>query len=88
MACRRRNPTGIPALLAPFIAGYFAYVETQKPELNEGGAWLSSPMLAPDAKQSCYVSRLTVPQATAGQADRTALLLRRVLQVSLCLWSE
>ncbi|XP_070811785.1 apical endosomal glycoprotein [Pituophis catenifer annectens] len=35
--------------------GYFAYVETQKPELDEGRAWLSSPMLAPDANQSCYL---------------------------------
>lgn len=57
MACRSRTPAGIPVLLAPFIAGYFAYVETQKPELYEGRAWLSSPMLAPDANQSCYVSR-------------------------------
>lgn len=43
-------------------------------------------MLAPDANQSCYVSRLTVPQATAGQAGYTALLLRKVsLEVSLLL---
>ncbi|XP_013913049.1 PREDICTED: apical endosomal glycoprotein [Thamnophis sirtalis] len=39
--------------------GFFVYVEAQKPELHEGRAWLSSPMLASDANQSCYVSDLS-----------------------------
>ncbi|XP_039200779.1 apical endosomal glycoprotein [Crotalus tigris] len=35
--------------------GFFAYVETQKPDLHEGRAWLSSPVLAPDTPQPCYL---------------------------------
>ncbi|XP_026541659.1 apical endosomal glycoprotein [Notechis scutatus] len=35
--------------------GIFVYVETQKLDLHEGRAWLSSPALAPDPNHSCYL---------------------------------
>ncbi|KAM6431537.1 apical endosomal glycoprotein isoform 2-T2 [Liasis olivaceus] len=35
--------------------GFFAYVDTQSPDLQEGAAWLSSPTLALVPNHSCYL---------------------------------
>ncbi|XP_032089532.1 apical endosomal glycoprotein-like isoform X2 [Thamnophis elegans] len=65
--------------------GFFAYVEAQKPELHEGRAWLSSPTLALDANQSCYLVLYLHLHGSSGNSLNVYIQTPEVLQL---VWSR